>query len=326
MGRVADQNVLADLPEQIRRAEKRIRPHIRETILEPSIPLGRAGGADVFAKLENLQHTGSFKARGAMNKLLSLPPEELGRGAVAASTGNHGAAVARSLKVLGASGVVFVTEDADASKIAGIERMGVEIRRRGGDCIETEAIARQYAAENRMVYVSPYNDPDVIAGQGTIGVELARQLDTIDAVFVSLGGGGLISGIAAYLKTVHSGVRIFGCSPENSRVMIESVKAGRILELPSLPTLSDGTAGGVEAGSITFDLCRDLVDEYVTVSEEEIGESMRLFIESHHMLIEGAAAVAVASYLKTRERYAGRSVVIIICGGNISLETLRKVL
>jgi threonine dehydratase len=315
-----------DLPEQIRGAEQRIRPHIRETILESSLPLSRAGGADVFSKLENLQHTGSFKARGAMNKLLSLKDEELGRGAVAASTGNHGAAVARSLQVLGASGIVFVTEGADASKIAAIERMGVEIRRQGGDCIETEAIARQYARENRMTYVSPYNDPDVIAGQGTIGVELARQLDRIDAVFVALGGGGLIAGIAAYLKSVHPGVKILGCSPENSRVMIDSVRAGGILDLPSLPTLSDGTAGGVEAGSITFDLCRELVDDYVTVTEEEIADSLRFFIESHHLLIEGAAAVAVGSYLKTRQQYAGQNVVIIICGGNISLETLKKVL
>jgi threonine dehydratase len=177
-----------------------------------------------------------------------------------------------------------------------------------------------------MTYVPPYNDPQVIGGQGTIGIELARQLDEINAVFVSLGGGGLIAGIATYLKSVHPNVHIVGCSPENSPVMVRSVEAGRILDLPSLPTLSDGSAGGIEAGSITFELCRQWVSEYVTVTEDEIKASLRLFMETHHMLIEGAAAVAIASYLKTRDRFIGNSVVIIICGANISLETLKGAL
>jgi threonine dehydratase len=177
-----------------------------------------------------------------------------------------------------------------------------------------------------MTYIPPYNDPQVAGGQGTIGVELARQLGQIDAVFVSLGGGGLISGIAGYLKSVHPNIQIIGCSPENSQVMIQSIKAGKILDLPSLSTLSDGTAGGIEAGSITFALCRDLVDEYMTVTEDEIKKSLRLFMETHHMLIEGAAAVAIASYLKTCQQWIGKNVVIIICGGNISLETLKGLL
>jgi threonine dehydratase len=315
-----------NIPGEVLQAERRIRPYIRETILEHSIWLSQAGDAQVYCKLENLQHTGSFKARGAMNKILSLPPAELARGAVAASTGNHGAAVARSLKQLNAPGIIFVTEDASPSKVAAIERLGVEVRHRGNDCVETETLARDYADENQMTYVSPYNDPQIIAGQGTIAVELARQLDRIDTVFVSLGGGGLISGIAGYLKSVHPNVRVIGCSPENSQVMIQSVNAGRILITPSLPTLSDGTAGGVEAGAITFELCRHLVDDYVTITEDQIAESLQLFIDKHHMLIEGAAAVAIAAYRMMRERFAGNNVVILICGGNISLETLKKVI
>ena len=179
-----------------------------------------------------------------------------------------------------------------------------------------------------MTYVSPYNDPQVIGGQGTIGVELARQLDRIDAIYVALGGGGLVSGIAGYLKSVQPGVQVIGCSPQHSQVMVQSIAAGRILDLPSLPTLSDGTAGGIEAGSITFELCRDLVDDYVTVTEDEIAASLRFFLATHHMLIEGAAAVAVAAYLKTRERWAGTqsNVVLVICGANISLETLQNIL
>lgn len=315
-----------DVLKEVLRAEERIRPHIRETMLEYSPVLSELGEANVYCKLENLQHTGSFKTRGAMNKLLSLTAEELARGAVTASTGNHGAAVAYSLNKLSASGLVFVPDNAIPSKVQAIERLGAEVRYFGQDCAEAEVHAREYAAQDRMVYVSPYNDPQVIGGQGTIGVELARQLDHVDAVYVSLGGGGLISGIAGYLKSVQPDAQIIGCSPENSQVMIQSIKAGRILDLPSLPTLSDGTAGGIEAGSITFDLCRTLVDDYVTVTEEEIKESLLLFIGTHHMLIEGAAAVAIASYLKTRERFVGKNVAIVICGANISLETLAEVL
>lgn len=315
-----------DIPGEVLRAGERIRPHIRKTILEYSPFLSGLGGASVYCKLENLQHTGSFKVRGAMNKLLTLTQEERMRGIVTASTGNHGAAVAYCLRKLDASGTVFVPENAIASKVRSIERLGAEIRRFGCDCAETEARARQFAGENGLIYIPPYNDPQIVGGQGTIGVELDGQLEEIDAVLVPLGGGGLISGIAAYIKKVRPGVRVIGCSPENSQVMIRSVRAGEILELPSLPTLSDGTAGGVEAGSITFDLCRRLVDDYVTVTEEEIRESLRFFIQEHQMLIEGAAAVAVGAFVKMRRRLAGKNVVIVVSGSNIGIDRLKEVL
>ena len=157
-------------------------------------------------------------------------------------------------------------------------------------------------------------------------MELAQQLDTIDAVFVSLGGGGLISGIAGYLKSQLPQVQVIGCSPQNSQVMIQSVKAGEILDLPSLPTLSDGTAGGVEAGSITFALCRQWVDGYITVSEEEIANSLREFMSAQHMLIEGSAAVAIAAFEQVQSSYVGKNVVILLCGANIGLSTLRDIL
>ncbi len=315
-----------DILEEVLRAEIRIRPYIRETPLDRSVYLSEVGGANVYCKLENLQYTGSFKARGAMNKLLSLSPEERERGVITASTGNHGAAVARSAGVVGTAAIVFVPEGTDASKVDAIRRLGGEVHFHGNDCVEAEVFARKYAAENSMTYIPPYNDPQVVGGQGTIAVEMARQLDTIDVVFAALGGGGMISGIASYLRAVHPNIQVIGCSPENSQVMIQSVKAGRILDIPSLPTLSDGTAGGIENGSITFDLCRDLVDDYVTVTEGEIRETLRTFVETHHMLIEGAAAVAVASYLKMKERFEGKNVVIVICGSNISVRRLKEVL
>jgi threonine dehydratase len=315
-----------DIAGEVISAEKVIRPYVRETYLEYSPFYSRMTGANVYFKLENLQHTGSFKLRGAMNKLLSLTDEEKERGVVTASTGNHGAAFAYGLSKVEGSGVVFVPENASRTKVEAIERLGAEVRHVGNDCSETEAYARQYAKKNKMTHMPPYNDVKAIGGQGTIAFELAKQLDQIDAVFVALGGGGMISGIGGFLKPQIPGVQIVGCSPQNSQVMIQSVKAGKILDLPSLPTLSDGTAGGIEPGSITLDLCREFVDAYITVTEEEIKDSLREFIQTQHMLIEGSAAVAVAAFKKQADRFSGLNVIVIICGGNISLETLKTVL
>jgi threonine dehydratase len=315
-----------DIAGEVISAEKVIRPYVRETYLEYSPFYSRMTGANVYFKLENLQHTGSFKLRGAMNKLLSLTDEEKGQGVVTASTGNHGAAFAYGLSKVEGSGVVFVPENASRTKVEAIERLGAEVRHVGNDCSETEAYARQYAKKNKMTHMPPYNDVKAIGGQGTIAFELAKQLDQIDAVFVALGGGGMISGIGGFLKPQIPGVQIVGCSPQNSQVMIQSVKAGKILDLPSLPTLSDGTAGGIEPGSITLDLCREFVDAYITVTEEEIKDSLREFIQTQHMLIEGSAAVAVAAFKKQADRFSGLNVIVIICGGNISLETLKTVL
>jgi threonine dehydratase len=321
-----------DVPSLVLAAEKRIRPYIRETILEPAPFYGAEMGAQVFFKCENLQHTGSFKVRGALSKILGLSREQRRQGVVTASTGNHGAAVAYSLKQVGASGIVFVPEIASPSKVQAIRRLGAQVRYFGSDSAETEVYARQYAQEFRGAYVPPYNDPQVMGGQGTIGLELSRQLDSVDAVFVSVGGGGLIAGIAGYLKSIFPRVRVFGCSPQNSQVMAESVQAGRILDLPSLPTLSDGTAGGIEAGSITFPLCHDLVDEWILVSECEIQENLRQFIATQHMLVEGSAAVAIAGFKKAaesrkmRDWLPGKNVVIVLCGANIGLAQLKQVL
>ena len=315
-----------NLVSLVSRAEERIRPHVRETELELSEHFSRMTGARVYLKCENLQHTGSFKARGAFNCMLSLSETEAPAGFVAASTGNHGKAVAYALQQLDATGVIFMPNGSSTSKVEAIEEMGGEIRFEGTDCIESERAARAFATEKGFAYVSPYNDERVIAGQGTIGAELERQLDPIDTVFVSVGGGGLIGGVAGYLKKRAPDIRVVGCSPVNSAVMIDSVKAGEILDLPSEPTLSDATAGGVESDSITFELCRHYVDEYVKVTEAEIREGLREFTRAHDMPIEGSAAVALMACAKTMN-YAelqDKNVVVILCGGNINPETLRE--
>ncbi len=283
-------------------------------------------GGTVFLKLENLQITGSFKLRGAMNKLLSLGRSERRRGVAAASSGNHGAAVCHGARILDSRAVIFVPEDTSPAKVEAIRALGGEVRVEGADCVVAEAAARFYGHQHGLTYVSPYNDPQVIAGQGTVGLEMARQLEALDTVYVALGGGGLISGIAGYLKSLAPDLEVVACSPESSSVMADSVRAGRILDQDSKPTLSDGTAGGVEPGAITFELCREIIDESLLVSEEQIRHSVRLIIGRHHTLIEGAAGVAVAGYLANRDRFAEMDVAIVLCGANIDAAVLREIL
>jgi threonine dehydratase len=221
--------------------------------------------------------------------------------------------------------MIFVPENASKAKVSNIQRHGAEVQVYGQDGVETEYHARKVALEQNLTYVSPYNDEAIIAGQGSIGVELSRQLDKIDHILVALGGGGLISGVAAYLRSVNPNINVIACSPQNSAVMMASVKAGKILDMPSLSTFSDGTAGGVEANAITFDLCRDLIDDYVTVTEEEIKAAWKDFLASHSMLIEGAAAMVVACYQKRKTQLKGNTV-LVVCGANVSLNVLREVI
>ncbi len=311
--------------ETARRAADRIADIVCETALQQSRAFSKDAGAGTFFKLENLQHTGSFKLRGAANRLMTLSPEQRAKGCVAASSGNHGAAVAYAMRNLGSSGVIFVPQQTSSAKVDAIRAYGGEVRFFGTDGLDTEHHAREYAANNGMFYLSPYNDSEVIAGQGTCGIEIVQQLPDVDVVFVAVGGGGLVSGVGSVLKAHNHEVRVIGCQPEASAVMAKSVEVGHVIELPSEPTLSDGTAGGVEHDSITFDLCRQVVDEFVLVSEHQIAAAMRLYRDVEGQIIEGAAGVAVAALLKRKKAVAGMKVSIVICGGNVSQETLDSV-
>lgn len=306
----------------------RVRPYTLTTPLLKSLPLGRLADASVYLKLESEQHTGSFKARGSMNKVLSLSETQRNRGMVTASTGNHGLGLARAGAEMDVKVVVFVPENANPAKVDAIKEYGAEIRYTPAGLSETKAHsqAKQYAKNNGMEWVSPYNDRQIIGGQGTIAVELLRQLPTIDYLFVTVGGGGLISGIATYLRAHSPHTKVIGCLPENSPEMYESVRTGSYVHMESGPTLSDGSAGGFEEGSITFPLCQELIHDWTLVSEHEIKQAMRLVLDTHHKVIEGSAGVAVASYLKRKDEFTGKSVVILICGGNIATPTLEGVL
>jgi len=319
-------NEKIDVKNEVLEAEKRIRAHIRETPVEFSPYLSQRTDSLVYLKLENIQLSGSFKLRGAMNKFLSLSKGELERGVVTASTGNHGAALAYVLQKFSGEGTIYMPENVSQVKVETLRLYGADLQFFGDDCVKAEMKAREVAAKNNQVFISPYNDPKIIGGQGTIAVELKRQIDRMDAVLVPVGGGGLISGIAGYLKSIDGSMEIVGCQPENSAVMYESIKAGKIVEMESKPTISDGTAGGIEQGSITFDVCTHTVDDFILVTEDEIKEVIRVILEKHSMLIEGGAAVSVASLIKEKERFENKNVVLIITGSRIGLNQLREVL
>jgi threonine dehydratase len=305
----------------VRRADLALRPRVRETPLLLSSYLD-----GVHYKMENLQTTGSFKLRGALNKILSLDPKDRSSGVVTASTGNHGAGVSFAAASLRIPCRVFVPKSASEAKLIRIRSKGAEIVEVEGDPIKAEEAARAAADSDGWAYVSPYNDADVIAGQATVGLELLRQVHPKpEAVFVPVGGGGLISGVATVLKRAWPDVRMIGCSPLNSCVMARSVEAGHVVEIQSSPTISDGTAGGIERDSITLELCSRLVDEFVLLTEDEIADAFRQTIQREALLIEGAAAVALAGYKKIESTIKGTAVVVLT-GANVSRQTLLEVL
>lgn len=309
---------IADLAIEITKAADRIRPVVIETPAEQIEGLATTGGIELFLKLENLQTTGSFKFRGASNKILSLSPAQAAQGVIAASNSNHGLGVAAAARTAGIAAEVYVSDHVSPSKARRIEEYGAHIKRIGNDPLEAELAAHAAAVEQGKVFISPYNDVQVMAGQGTIAVELLRQLPPLEAVFVAVGGGGLIGGIGAYIKCASPQTEVVGCWPENSPVLYESIKAGHILDVAEQPTLSESTAGGLEPGSVTLEICSQVIDSSVLVSEAEILDAMRRVRALKRWVIEGAAAVAVAAFLKNAERYNRKRVAVVICGANVS--------
>ncbi len=286
--------------------------------------LSAALGCEALLKCDHLQPTGSFKIRGATNKIHELSAEARSRGVITASTGNHGQAVARAGAAAGVTVTVYVAASTTPAKMAAIKAQGGELVVVEGPAIQAELRARQRAAEQGKVYISPYNDIDVVAGQGTIGLELVKQAPDLDAVFIAVGGGGLIGGAGTAIKHLRPRTRVVGVWPANSVSMLRSLEAGEIVEAPEYPTLSDGTAGAVEPGSITFPICQAVIDATISVTEAEIAEAMRRIAQAERWMVEGAAGVAMAGLVKQAQAYRGRKVAVVLCGRNIALETFRE--
>ena len=310
--------------QEVLKAENRIRKFIWKTPIEFSPYLSKLCNCNVYLKLESEQLTGSFKIRGAFNKLLSCK-NELNNGFITASTGNHGKAVAYVSKMLNIKGTVYVPTKVSQTKLEAIKIYGINIKKYDGTSGKTEIHARRVAEKQKIQFISPYNDIDIAAGQGTVGYEVWEQLQNIDAVFVCIGGGGLISGVAGYLKHKNKNLKVFGCEPRNSCAMSASIKVGNVIEVEHKPTLSDGSAGGIEPGSITFDFCKKYVDEYIQVSEKEIKNAMIFMIEKHHKIIEGAAAVPIASLIKKKNLHRNKNIVVVLSGSGVGIDVIREV-
>jgi len=273
-----------------------------------------------------VQRTASFKYRGAVNKILSLTEEELDRGVVSASTGNYALAVAEAMRQRGHRATIYVAKDMEESRLNILRSHGLDIVIHGDLAWDAEAEARRVGDEEGKVYVSPYNDPLVVGGQGTCGYEISQQLPDLDAAFFACGAGGLLTGSSGWLKSHNPDIEAYGVSPANSPVMYESVRKGEMITMDTLPTLADTCAGGVDLDTITLDLCRRYVNEIMLLSEDEIAASIRTLFEQHRLISEGSGALGVGGMLKYRDRFKGKKVVAVVCGRNIDLEVFKKII
>ncbi|VWB51848.1 threonine dehydratase [Burkholderia lata] len=313
-----------DLFDRIEEAHRAIRPQVAVTPFTFSPMLSAVSGCQVYLKCEHLQHTGSFKFRGATNKVRLLDAQTRRNGILTVSSGNHGQGVALAGKLAGVPVTVYAASTASPVKLEAIRALGAEVITLDDSSLGVELEAARQAKLKGMTFVSPYNDIDVIAGQGTIGIEIHEQARAenakLAAVFASVGGGGLISGVGTAVSRLIPEVAVVGCWPANSTALYSSLKAGRIVESEELDTISDGTAGGVEPDSITFDIARNVITDTSLVTEEEIKAAMKLVAQTDRWMVEGAAGVALASMLKRAPEYQGRAVAVILCGRNIMLE------
>jgi len=313
-----------DLAAAVESAYAVIRRDAVRTPLTYSACLSRETGARVFIKWENRQTTGSFKFRGALAKVRTLSPAERRRGVISASTGNHGLGMARASRLAGLDLLLYLPRTAAAEKVEKLRAAGAEVRFRGGSCEKAEEAARRDGRRFGRTYVSPYNDLDVIAGQGTVGLEILADLPAVEDVLVPVGGGGLIAGVAGFLKSKGRGGRVFGVEPAASAFMKASLRAGRLVEIREGPTLADAVAGGIEPKSVTFDFCRRFVDRILVVGEQRLRRAVGLLFRNEGEIVEGAGALPWAAALKYAPLFRGRTVVLIASGGNIAPSVLEK--
>jgi threonine dehydratase len=310
----------------IYRARQRIAGIAVRTPLIESPRLADLVGASVYLKLENIQRTGAFKIRGAANKLQSLSDEERQRGVITVSTGNHGRAVAYAARELGVEAIVCMSTRVPPSKVDGIRRLGAEVVLHGDSYDEAEQHAVRLQRDRGLTMIPPFDDPYVIAGQGTIGLELLENLPDIDAAIVPLSGGGLLSGIALALKSADASIRTIGVSMERAPVMFHSLRVGRPIEMEEEETLADALAGGIGLDNrYTFGMIQKYVDETLLVTEDEIAAAMAFALEEHHLVVEGGGAVALAAILHGKVGGAGENTVVVISGGNVEIPLLLKI-
>lgn len=317
LSRIADEQSLPVTLTDIERAATRIDGRVVRTPLVHSLALSQQSGKAIYLKLETRQPTGAFKLRGAMNATLALDQASRQRGLVTASTGNHGRAVAYAARELGVPATVCMSALVPANKVEAIQALGAEVRIVGISQDDAQEEVERLVATRGLTPISPFDAVDVVAGQGTIGLELMEEIPDLDAVLVPLSGGGLAGGVAAAVKALRPQARIIGISMERGAAMHASIAAGHPVFIREEETLADSLGGGIGlANSVTFALCRDLIDEIVLLTEDEIAAGIRHATRVEGEVVEGAGAVGVAAILAGKARLQGPTA-IIVSGGNI---------
>ena len=310
----------------IYQANHLIRQTIYRTPLVESAWLSKLTGCEIYLKLENMQVTGSFKIRGATNRILKLRDEDKARGVIAVSSGNHGRAVAYVAGKHEIPAVVCVSETVPDNKVSAIRDLGAEVVVAGATYDEATEGALRIQNERGLTMIHPFDDPYVIAGQGTIGLELVEEMPEIDTVIVPLSGGGLLGGIAIALKSINPQIKTIGVSMDKGAAMVESLKAGKVVDVIEETSLADALIGGLGSENRhTFITIQNYVDQTVLVSEEEIAAGMTFALENEHLVVEGGGAVGISALLAGKVKNVGEKVAVVISGSNVSMSTLMEV-
>ena len=310
--------------DQIREAHKKISPYINNTPLLYSSHLSE--GKNVYLKLESLQITGSFKLRGATNKLLSLNDKQKKRGVTAVSTGNHGKGVAYASKQLNIQSTIFMSSMVPDHRKKAIESLGAKVEIVGTNSDEADLYAREYSKKYDIPLIHPFDDPMVIAGQGTIGLEMLESFPEVDTVIIPTSGGGLIGGIALAIKLQKPNVKIIAASMKRGPSMYESLKAGEPVDVEEEKTLADCLGGSIGLDNeYTFKIAQDTIDDFVLIDEDKIAEGIKLNFEKHKLVTEGAAATGVMVVQDNLSPHLGKNIISLICGGNIDSELFTKI-
>jgi threonine dehydratase len=306
-------------------AARTIRPYIAKTAFYESTSLGKMLGCRLDVKYENHQPVGSFKVRGALNRMLRASYEERGRGFVTASQGNHGLGVCYAAQIMGAKATVVVPEKANPDKVESMRNLGADVVTYGADFEAAVAHAWEIAAEGKATYLHAADDPLIVAGHATVALEMFEDEPSLDTIVFPVGAGGLISGAALVAKTLKPEVEVIGVQAERTPAFVESLKSGHIVETPPASTFAEGIAVRKPA-QLTFEMVRDLVDEIITVTEEEMRRAIILLLEKTHNLAEGAGAAGLAGVVKLHDRLGGRTVGTVLSGGNLPWHVLNRAL
>ena len=301
----------------IQDARRLIRNEVNKTPLVRSQYLSDLCGSDAYLKLENLQVTNAFKIRGALNRMMNLTPEEKARGVIAASSGNHAQAVAIGAEKLNLTATVVVPETTPRIKVEKIRKHNVELIIHGEMYDYAEQYARKLAKEKGATFVSSYNDPLVVAGQGTVGLEILEDLPTADSIIVPVSGGSVLSGVAIAAKSIKPNIKILGVQPETVAAMYHCLKAGKIINVEMRHTIADGLDGNIEQGCITFELIQRYVDEILLFNEDTIRKMIRVLWEKEGQVVEASGAISIAPIVEAPKRFTGKRTVAVITGGNI---------